>query len=132
MGGRWHALCKMKPDMKTKNKPNLLLLSGFVVISALALPAALAASPLAGATALAADDSETVVTGRVDAKSDKSISVDGQTVLVTEMTAFTKDGAPATIADVKPGVAVRVTASKGAAGSLVAVRVEVTGAAIRD
>ena len=115
--------------MKTKNKPKLLLLSCFVVISALALPVALAASPLAGATAAAADESETVVAGRVDAKSDKSLSVDGQTVLVTEMTTYTKDGAPATLADVKTGDAVRVTASKGAAGSLVAVRIEVTSAA---
>jgi len=118
--------------MKTKNKPNLLLLSGFVVISALALPAALAASPLKGATAVmaaAADESETVVAGRVDAKSDKSLSVDGQTVLISGMTTYTKDGAPATLADVNTGDAVRVSAAKGAAGSLVAVRVEVTSAA---
>jgi hypothetical protein len=121
--------------MKTPNTPNLLLLSGFVVISALALPGALAASPLAGVTAAslaAADESQTVVAGRVDAKSDKSLSVDGQTVLITDMTTFTKDGAPATLADVNTGDAVRVTASKGAAGSLVAVRVEVTSAAGRD
>ena len=117
--------------MKTKNKSNLLL-SGFVVISALALPVALAASPLAGenpVTAATADESETVVAGRVDAKSDRSLSVDGQTVLVTETTTYTKDGAGATLADVQTGDEVRVTALKGAAGSLVAVRVEVTSAA---
>jgi hypothetical protein len=121
--------------MKTQNKPKLLLLSGFLVLGALALPVALAASPLAGvtaATAAAADESETVVAGRVDAKSDKSLSVDGQTVLISDMTTYTKDGAPATLADVNTGDAVRVTAAKGAAGSLVAVSVEVTGATGRD
>lgn len=121
--------------MKTQNKPNLLLLSGFVFLNALALPVAMAASPLAGTaafTAAAGDESETVVAGRVDAKNDQSLSVDGQTILLTDTTTYTKDGAPATLADVNTGDAVRVTATKGAAGSLVAVRVAVTSTAGRD
>lgn len=119
--------------MKTQNKPKLLLLlSGFLALSALALPVALSAAPIAGVTAAAADETETVVAGRVDAKSDKSLSVDGQTVLISDLTTYTKDGAPATLADVNTGDTVRVTAAKGAAGSLVAVRVEVTGATGRD
>ncbi|MBS0664423.1 MAG: hypothetical protein JSR48_14250 [Verrucomicrobia bacterium] len=59
-----------------------------------------------------------VVSGKVDAKSDTAISVDGRDLKLTASTTYTKGGAPATGADVKVGDHVTVTVGDDGATAL--------------
>lgn len=115
--------------MKNHNRTQLLtLFSGLCVLAAPALLVAAAVPPPDAmlVAAAAADDTQTTVTGKVDSKSDHSIQVDGQAVLVTESTVFVRKGGSAALADIQPGDEVRATCAKAADGSLLAVRIEVT------
>jgi hypothetical protein len=71
-----------------------------------------------------ADDRESIH-GKVSAKSDTSLTVDGKVIMTTAVTAVMKDGKPLTIGDITVGDKVKVSASKGTDGSLQAVSVEV-------
>lgn len=114
--------CMKITNLFNKLQPALL-------ISALTLPVVLIASSPDGLTVTAAattDDAEKVVTGRVDAKSDTSLHVNGQVVLLDDSTTYVRNGAPAKLDDIKTGDEVRVTVAVGAAGSRVAAKVEAT------
>ncbi len=118
--------------MKNQNRTQILTL--FSVVCALAAPVLLVAAAVPPSDAMlvaavAADDAQTTVTGKVESKGDHSIQVDGQAVLVTESTVFVRNGSSASLADIQPGDEVRATCTKAADGSLLAVRVEVTAAA---
>jgi hypothetical protein len=81
------------------------------------------------AAAVAADEAESAITGKVVSKSDNSLQIDGHAVLVTDSTVYVRNGAPARLADIQAGDEVSATCAKGADGSLVAIRIEVTAAA---
>ena len=66
-----------------------------------------------------------LIHGKVTAKSDASLTVDGRVVTTSSGTSVMKEGKPITIGDVQVGDKVRVAASKGTDGSLQAVSVEV-------
>ena len=65
------------------------------------------------------------VQGKVSAKTDSSLTVDGKVIGTTVATAFVKDGKPITISEVQLGAKVKVVASKESDGSLQAITVEV-------
>src|ERR1043166_5770264 len=67
------------------------------------------------------------VQGKVSAKTDSTLTVDGKVIATTAATAVMKDGKPITTTDVHVGDKVKVAASKTADGSLQAVTVEVLG-----
>jgi len=87
----------------------------------LLLGTALAAAPLIARAssapgevpAVSADEAKAAKTfsGKVEAKSDTSLTVGGHTVKLTSATRFTKAGAPAACEDAKLGVQVNVTTS---------------------
>jgi len=83
------------------------------------------ANPVAApANELARADRESIQ-GKVGAKSDSSLTVDGKVIALTAGTTYMKSGKPITAADVQNGDNVKVMASKGTDNSLTAVSVEV-------
>lgn len=118
--------------MKNKNRSQILtLFSALVVLftPALLVASAVPAPEIMMAAAVAADEAENTVTGKVTSKSDNGLQIDGRAVLVTDSTVYVRNGAPASLADIQAGDEVSATCAKGADGSLVAIRVEVTAAA---
>lgn len=97
---------KMKAPKITSSLLGLLLGA-----SLLAAPLTACARQPENPAASAGDDAKAAktVTGKVDAKSDTSISVGGRELKLTAATAYTKGGAPASGADVKVGDRVTVT-----------------------
>ncbi len=73
------------------------------------------------------DTDQNKVSGKVTAKSDDSLTVDGQTIVVTRSSTLTKAGSPVKIGDLNVGDKVTVSTIKGADGKLLAVTVEVGG-----
>jgi hypothetical protein len=65
------------------------------------------------------------VQGKLSAKTDSSLTVDGKTIAVTANTSFMKAGKPITLADVQTGDQVKVSASMKTDGSLEALTVVV-------
>lgn len=65
------------------------------------------------------------ISGKVSAKSDTSLTVDGKLITVSVGTSFTKDGKSIAIGEVQKGDQVKVKVSKGTDGSLQALSVEV-------
>lgn len=65
------------------------------------------------------------VNGKVNAKTEASLTVDGKTIATTAGTSFMKDGKAVDLGDVQVGDQVRVAATKTTDGSLQAVMVEV-------
>jgi hypothetical protein len=118
--------------MKNKNRSQILtLFSALVVLftPALLVASAVPALEIMMAAAVAADEAENTVAGKVTSKSDNGLQIDGRAVLVTDSTVYVRNGAPANLADIQAGDEVSATCAKGADGSLVAIRVEVTAAA---
>ncbi|HNC24521.1 MAG TPA: DUF5666 domain-containing protein [Opitutaceae bacterium] len=79
--------------------------------SVLAAPLAACARQPENPVPSASEDTKAAktVTGKVDAKSDSSLSVGGRELKLTATTTYTKSGAPASSADVKVGDRVTVT-----------------------
>lgn len=118
--------------MKNNHRSQILTLFSalLVLVSPAMLVASAAPSPeILMAAAVAADEAESAITGKVVSKSDNSLQIDGHAVLVTESTVYVRNGAPARLADIQAGDEVSATCAKGADGSLVAIRIEVTVAA---
>ncbi len=119
----WHGPCLQPIGMSSMNQ---LLKLGLCVICALTFSVARtvqgkqAATPPSGRAA----DRESVQ-GKVSAKTEASLTVDGKVITTTGATAFMKDGKPITISDVQVGDKVKVGATKVTDGSLQAVMVEV-------
>ena len=67
------------------------------------------------------------IQGKVSAKTDSSLTVDGKVIATTAATAFTKEGKPITLSDVQVGDKVKVTASKEGDGTWRAIAVEILG-----
>jgi uncharacterized protein DUF5666 len=65
------------------------------------------------------------VSGKVSAKTEASLTVDGKTIATTAGTSFMKEGKAVTLSDVQVGDRVRIAATKTTEGSLQAVMVEV-------
>ena len=65
------------------------------------------------------------VAGKVTAKTDTSLLVDGKPVVINETTSFTKEGRAIKLGDIQVGDHVKVTTSKGTNGEITALRVEV-------
>ena len=65
------------------------------------------------------------VQGKVSAKTDSTITVDGKAITVTANTTYMKEGKPITLADVQTGDQVKVSASMRTDGSLEALSVVV-------
>jgi hypothetical protein len=65
------------------------------------------------------------VNGKVSAKTEASLTVDGKMVATTAGTSFMKEGKAVTLGDVQVGDQVRIAATKTSEGSLQAVMVEV-------
>ena len=65
------------------------------------------------------------VSGKVSAKTEASLTVDGKTIATTASTSFMKEGKAVTLSDVQVGDQVRIAATKTTEGSLQAVMVEV-------
>ena len=65
------------------------------------------------------------IQGKVSAKTDSGLTVDGKKIATTATTSFMKSGKPITLADIQVGDMVKVAASKGTDGSFQAVSVEV-------
>jgi hypothetical protein len=63
------------------------------------------------------------VEGKVSAKTDSSLTVDGKTIAVTGSTSYMKEGKPITLADIQTGDQVKVSASMRTDGSLEALSV---------
>jgi co-chaperonin GroES (HSP10) len=111
--------------MKTKSQLielSLCLVCALAPLVFLTVEANSVALPQPGAAR--ASDRETIQ-GKISAKSDTSLTVDGKVIAVTGATSFTRNGKAITISDVQSGDQVKVTASKGTDGSLQAVSVEV-------
>lgn len=107
----------------------------FCVVCALAPSAlfTLNADPAAGmasAVSIAAESTRLTdresIHGNVTAKSEASVTVDARAVAVTPTTSCTKDGKPVTLADIRVGDMVKVTATKTGEGSWQAITIEVT------
>ena len=65
------------------------------------------------------------VSGKLSAKTEASLTVDGKTVVTTAGTSFVKEGKAVDLSDVHVGDQVRIAATKATDGSLQAVMVEV-------
>jgi hypothetical protein len=65
------------------------------------------------------------IQGKVSAKTDISLTVDGRAIAVTANTTFMKEGKPIALADVQTGDQVKVSASMRTDGSLEALSVVV-------
>jgi hypothetical protein len=65
------------------------------------------------------------VQGKVSAKTDSSLTVDGKSIIVTANTSYLKEGKPITLADIQTGDQVKVSASMRTDGSLEALSVMV-------
>jgi hypothetical protein len=99
-----------------------------LIAGALAMPAAFPVALASLPPTVITEDSGTV-SGRVSAKTDTSLQVDGSTLLVTASTAYSKEGSVISLSDINAGDEVRVVTMAGAEGSVLAVTVEVTKAA---
>jgi len=111
--------------MKTGNQ---LIELSLCAICALA-PTALLTVNARQAPAVEREDTRLIdresVRGKVSAKTEASLTVDGKTIATTGGTSFMKDGKAASLSDVQVGDQVRVAATKATDGSLQAVMVEV-------
>ena len=65
------------------------------------------------------------VAGKVTAKPDGSLLVDGKPVVITESTSFIRDDQAIKFAEIRVGDVVKVATSKGVNGEITALRVEV-------
>ena len=65
------------------------------------------------------------VQGKVSAKTDSSLTVDGKAIVVTASTSYMKEGKPITLADVQTGDQIKVSTSMRTDGSLEALSVVV-------
>ena len=65
------------------------------------------------------------VAGKVSAKTEASLTVDGKSIATTDGTSYLKEGKAVTLSDVQVGDQVRIAATKTTDGSLQAVMVEV-------
>jgi len=65
------------------------------------------------------------IQGKVSAKTDAGLTVDGKKIATTASTSIMKGGKPITLADIQVGDMVKVAASKSTDGSLQAVSIEV-------
>lgn len=65
------------------------------------------------------------IQGKVSAKTDSSLTVDGKAIIVTANTSYLKEGKPITLADIQTGDQVKVSASMRTDGSLEALSVMV-------
>src|SRR2546427_12393200 len=98
---------------------NQLFKLGLCVICALAfsvartVPAKQTAAPRKESARVADRES---VQGKVSAKTEASLTVDGKVITTTAATAFMKDGKPMTMSDVRVGDKVKVAASKATDG----------------
>lgn len=116
----------MKSHLKTKK--NALVL-GFIfasLLAALGVTQAAPAAPAPSAREVAVGDDDKVA-GTVEAKSDDTVTVKGQTLHVNSATKITKDGASIKLGDINVGDKVTATTIKSTDGRLLAVTVEVTG-----
>lgn len=101
------------------------LVVSFLLAGAALAPATLSAIEAGPRFGKAAADTDKV-TGKVEAKSTDSLSVNGHTVQVTNATTITKDGSQIKIGDVNVGDRISAVTVKGADGRLLAVSIEVT------
>jgi hypothetical protein len=92
-----------------------------VAIAAPVLVQAIEAGPVFGRASSDTDK----VSGKVEAKTTDSLSVNGHTVQVTNATTITKEGAPIKIGDVNVGDKVSAVTVKSSDGRLLAVSIEV-------
>lgn len=122
----------LKYSMKASNQ---LIELSLCVICALAPTALLTVNarqaPLAEQGSAGFVDRESVA-GKVSAKTDASLTVDGRNVATTEGTSFMKEGKSVTLSDVQVGDQVRIAATKTNDGSLQAVMVEVMSKAAQE
>lgn len=112
--------------MKNRNHNQIITLSYFLfVLVAPALLVMASVPPPDGilAAALVVEGNETVVTDTVTAKDDDSLRIDNQELLVTGSTFYTRNGDPATLAEIRIGDEARVHCIKGLGGGLVAIRI---------
>jgi co-chaperonin GroES (HSP10) len=86
---------------------------------------AINAKPLAVATNESERADRQSIEGRISAKSDTTITVNGKVVAITATTSFMKAGKSILATDVQNGDNVKVMASRGTDGPLVAESVEV-------
>lgn len=107
---------------------NQLIELSLCVICALAPTALLTLNarqaPLAEQGSTSFVDRESVA-GKVSAKTEASLTVDGKNIATTDGTSFMKEGKAVTLSDVQVGDQVRIAATKTTDGSLQAVMVEV-------
>ena len=111
--------------MKTNNQLielSLCLVCALAPASLLTLKATPTDPPPSESTRLAERDS---IQGKVSAKSDSSLTVDGKAIAVTANTSYMKEGKPITLADIQTGDQVKVSASMRTDGSLEALSVVV-------
>lgn len=108
----------MKVKTKKAMQVSLLLAT---MVAAPVMMQAIEAGPGLGRASANADK----VSGKVEAKTTDSLSVNGHTVQVTNVTTITKDGAPIKIGDVNVGDKVSAVTIKASDGRLLAVSIEV-------
>ncbi len=84
----------------------------FLAATLAALPVAVIAAGSSSSAEATEAKSPAVVRGKVEAKSDSSLTVGGPTLKLTGTTAFTRAGAPVTREDVKVGDEVAVTTAE--------------------
>ena len=73
-------------------------------------------------------DDDAKITGKVEAKSATTLTVNGKVLMVTEATAILKNSSKIKIDDLQVGDSVQVTTVKDTSGALLAVNVVVTSA----
>lgn len=117
---------RMKTNTKSLGKVFSFVIAG-VCLAPLAGLAAGADASAVSSEAVKAESS--VVTGRVTATSDNSLTVNGDVIAVSGATAFIKEAAAIGLRDVKAGDDVRIAVTKNADGTLQALSVEVVKAA---
>lgn len=111
--------------MKTIPQPielSLCLVCALAPVALLTLQADPVAQPQS--ESVRAYDRETIQ-GKISAKSDTNLTVDGKMIEVSVSTSFTKNGKVITFDDVQKTDQVKVMVSKGTDGSLKAISVEV-------
>jgi hypothetical protein len=111
--------------MKTNNQLielSLCLVCALAPVSLLTLKATPTDPPAAESIRLTERES---VQGKVSAKTDSSLTVDGKSIIVTANTSYLKEGKPITLADIQTGDQVKVSASMRTDGSLEALSVMV-------
>lgn len=118
--------------MKSPTQKTVVL--SFILASAFAMPVIaqtdLPKSDMPAAPSSPKDSDQNKVTGKVTAKTKDAVTVDDQTINVSDITTvITKGGATVKLDDVKVGDKVNITTTRGLDGKLQAVKVEVVPAA---